>query len=287
MIGELPLGRGRVDAMGYQRQGFRLADPEDGLWVGHLVTETGRIAVVDGRLAQVTEQVAGEPYLLGRTDDDMVHVAWVVADFEVDSQFVPLTQIAAELTADESQLASRAVALAKWHADYRFCSRCGAPVVPVEAGWASLCAVCGKVEYPRIDPVVIMRITDADGRILLASNASWQAGRMSLPAGYVEAGEAPEQAVARETWEEVHLRVENPQYIASQVWPGPRSLMLAYSATVTGGRAEPVPDQIEVTAARFFSRKELEDALASGEVTGPGPSSIAYAVIQDWLDAAE
>lgn len=274
--------------MGYERAKFRFADLVDQPWVGHLADTSGRVVVRDGHLARISGAQDGEPILLGRSSDGIVHLLWIVpsdTDEDIDSgSLVPLTQIAAELPADDSLLASRAVALAKWHATFRFCPRCGAPVAPIEAGWASKCTNCGAVEYPRMDPVVIMRVTDAKERLLLASNATWPERRMSLPAGYVEAGETPPQAVERELWEEVRLRVENTEYLASQVWPGPRSLMLAFSATIMGGTAEPVPDLIEIREARFFSRPELITALDTGEVLGPGPTSIAYAVINDWLD---
>ncbi|MFZ1381930.1 MAG: NAD(+) diphosphatase [Scrofimicrobium sp.] len=310
MISELPMGRGTVDAMGYERASFTFAGLNGQPWVGHVVDPAGKVLIQNGRLAEVIDG-AGEPLLLGRTTDGIVHLVWVVptepnapgtASFVAnvprssgtdlapslalaEATLVPLTQIAAELSADDSQLASRAVALAKWHATFRFCPRCGAPVVPVEAGWASQCTNCGAIEYPRMDPVVIMRVTDAKERLLLASNATWPERRMSLPAGYVEAGETPPQAVDRELWEEVQLRVENTEYLASQVWPGPRSLMLAFSATILGGTADPVPDGVEIREARFFSRRELIRAFDTGEVLGPGPSSIAYAVINDWLGA--
>lgn len=284
MISDLPLGRGNVDAMGEDRPKFRFNTLRPGEWVGHLVDSHGRVGVENSRLVSLTSSREGEPYLLGRTGDGLVHVAWIDEGDAAGDSLQPLTAVAADLSADDSMLASRAVALARWHGSFIYCPRCGSRVEIIDAGWATSCGGCGAVEYPRMDPVVIMRVIDSLGRILLASNATWAPGRMSLPAGYVEAGETPPQAVQRELWEEVKVKVENIDYLASQSWPGPRSMMLAFAATVTGGTVDPVPDQVEVTSARFFSKQELVSAFSEGSVVGPGPSSIAFAVINDWLD---
>lgn len=281
----LPLDRGTVDAIPHLRPDFRLSRLEDGCWVGHLVDGDGRIATEGTRLWRVatvpTELVGTEPYLLGKTSDGVIHVAWPVpSDHE---QLSALTAVAAELSDDESLLAAQAVALGRWHNSHRFCARCGARVRSVEAGWATVCTECEHTEYPRTDPVVIVRITDQDDRLLLAHNTEWAGGRMSLLAGYIEAGESARRALQREIFEEVGLAIGDETYLGSQYWPGPRSLMLAFAVEVQPGQGDPVVDGAEIDHARFFTREELLAAFESGEVKGPGPSSIAGAIIHDWL----
>ena len=65
-------------------------------------------------------------------------------------------------------------------------------------GHARRCVVDGSEHFPRLDPAVIMLVTDPDDRCLLARNAMWPERRVSILAGFVEPGESAEQAVARE-----------------------------------------------------------------------------------------
>src|SRR5690606_4783097 len=90
-----------------------------------------------------------------------------------------------------------------------------------------------KEHYPRTDPAVIVAITDADDRLLLAHASYWSPRRFSHLAGYVEPGETLEQAVHREVFEEAGLRLTGLAYAGSQPWPFPASVMVAFTATAT------------------------------------------------------
>jgi ADP-ribose pyrophosphatase YjhB (NUDIX family) len=59
--------------------------------------------------------------------------------------------------------------------------------------------------------------------------------RYTALAGFLEAGESVEEAIHREVFEEVGLRVHNLQYFGSQSWPFPHSLMIAYTADYLDG----------------------------------------------------
>ena len=179
-------------------------------------------------------------------------------------------------------MALTAVALAGWHATYRFCGRCGSPVSLESGGWAARCAACDRVEYPRQDPAIIVLVQDHDGRVLLAHNALWKPGFVSIIAGYVEAGESPDVTVAREVAEEVGIEIETPTYVATQPWPFGRSQMMGYCARTRQPRPTPQADGVEIEWARFYSREELTRALESGEISAPGRASIAYALLADW-----
>ncbi len=95
------------------------------------------------------------------------------------------------------------------------------------------CPACGAEHYPRTDPAVIMAVTDEDDRILLGRQVHWPEGRFSTLAGFVEPGESIEQAVRREVCEEVGVTVGEVEYVASQPWPFPSSLMLGFMARAT------------------------------------------------------
>jgi NAD+ diphosphatase len=182
----------------------------------------------------------------------------------------------------DAGLFTQALALANWHAAYGFSPRTGEATTIGAAGWTRL-ASDGREVFPRTDAAVIVGITDVDDRMLLGSNALWEANRFSLLAGFVEPGESLEAAVIREVHEESGLRVADPVYLGSQPWPFPASLMVGFRAQVPEGESTvPTPDGDEILELRWFTRDELRDAAAAREIILPGPTSIARAIVEDW-----
>ena len=192
-----------------------------------------------------------------------------------------LREAAALLNDRDAGLFTHAVALANWHATHTHCPRCGTPTVTVAAGHAQRCPVDGSEHFPRVDPAVIMLVTDPDDRCLLARNRRWPERRVSILAGFVEPGESAEQAVAREVGEETGITVARVRYVGSQPWPMPQSLMLGFRASAAGDLEIRVDDD-EIAEAHWFSRDELRSALASREILLPPPVSIAHRLIESW-----
>ncbi|QWW20184.1 NAD(+) diphosphatase [Schaalia sp. 19OD2882] len=185
---------------------------------------------------------------------------------------------------EDAALATSACALVAWHGEVSFCQSCGAPSHVSGGGWTRTCSACGRLEYPRQDPAVIALVTDEDDRVLLAHNTAWRPRFMSLPAGFVDAGESPERTVVRELREEVGLEVTGVDYLASQPWPFPRSMMMAFRAHLAPGSARtPTPDGVEIDRACFLSRSELVEAVTAGDIEPPRPTAIARVVLEDWL----
>ena len=195
-----------------------------------------------------------------------------------------LRQAAPLLSGRDAGLFTHAVALANWHATHTHCPRCGTPTVPIAAGHARRCPKDGSEHFPRVDPAVIMLVTDDDDRALLARNKNWPARRVSILAGFVEPGESVEQAVLREVREETALRASHLRYVGSQPWPMPQSLMLGFRARAEGVQEIHVDDE-EIAEARWFSRAELRSAVETGEVRLPPPVSIAHRIIESWYGA--
>ena len=131
--------------------------------------------------------------------------------------------------------------------------------------------------------MVIVRVTDGHDRILLAHNMTWDKPMLSLPAGYIEAGETPRRAIERELIEEVGVPVHKFQYLGAHPWPGPRSLMLAFHAETVNEVIQPIPDQIEIDYAGFYSRDEYVRQLREEKIFAPRSSSIAASMLTDWL----
>jgi NAD+ diphosphatase len=180
---------------------------------------------------------------------------------------------------------TEAVALANWHATHTHCPRDGTPTEPVSAGHARRCPADGSEHFPRVDPAVIMLVTDDGDRCLLARNLRWPPRRVSILAGFVEPGESVEHALIREVSEETGLKVTGLRYVGSQPWPMPQSLMLGFRAHAPGAQEIRV-DGEEIAEARWYSREELRAAVATGEVLLPPPVSIAHRIIESWYGDA-
>lgn len=174
-----------------------------------------------------------------------------------------------------------AVFLAKWHALAPLCERCGSSTVPDQGGARRQCTQCGWLAFPRMDPSIIVAITDPEDRLLLARNAAWPERRVSIIAGFMEAGESAEQACHREVFEEVGVRLTRLTYVSSQPWPMPRSLMLGFEARAVDSRIH--VDGDEILAGAYHSRADLVAAVSSGEIVLPGGASIARQLIDRWL----
>lgn len=174
-----------------------------------------------------------------------------------------------------------ALGFAQWRTRTRFCPRCGTRLAPRPDGRALHCAGCDRLHFPRLEPAVIMRVTDRDDRILLGRQPTWPRRRFSVFAGFVDPGESVEQAVRREIAEEVGVRVGDVTYLGSQPWPFPASLMLGYGARAETTELQLVDD--EIAEAEWFDRDGLRDAMAEGRVSVPPPVSIAHRLIRAWL----
>ena len=227
-----------------------------------------------------------EPYYLGKYGEKSYLALRVEApsqQLEENCQycFAPLRAVAGMLEPYQGELAAAAVALATWDKNTKFCERCGASLKLACAGWEKHCTACAHITYPRTDPAIIVAITDDAERLLLIHGATWQPGRYSVVAGFVEAGESLEAAVAREALEETGIKISQASYCSSQPWPFPRSLMFAFTARA-GGHQEPKADMQEVGHAFWVSREEFTQLVLEGKVIVPGRASSGHALVRAW-----
>src|SRR6478609_8864667 len=196
------------------------------------------------------------------------------------AQWAGFREVAAQLDPTDTALFIEASAIANWHATHTRCPRCGTATVPEAGGWVRRCPSDNSEHYPRTDPAIIVTVVGPDDRLLLGGGGPLDSRTYSTLAGFVEPGESLEQAVIREIGEEVGVRVSASQYLGSQSWPFPASLMLGFTATTAD--TEATPDGVEVTRARWFSRAELQEAVLSGEIVISSRLSIARALIEHW-----
>jgi len=195
-------------------------------------------------------------------------------------RWLGLREVGADLPEVEAGLLVEAIALAQWHDRHVFCPLCGRVTTSEQAGWVRRCDQ-GHQQFPRTDPAVIMLVHDGGDRCILGRQAVWPPGRFSILAGFVEPGESAEAAVAREVFEEVGVAVTDVRYAGSQPWPFPGSLMLGFTAEVTGDPTLHI-DNDEIAEAHWLTRSEVADQPAFRRL--PPPLSIAHRIITDWLD---
>jgi NAD+ diphosphatase len=152
-------------------------------------------------------------------------------------------------------LAGRALQLLEWDRTHQFCGRCGTPTVAKTTERSRECPACGLGAYPRVAPAIMALIRRGPDEILLARSPRFPPGMYSALAGFVEPGETLEQCVAREVEEEVGVSVTNLSYFASQPWPFPHSLMIAFVCEWAGGEIRVQEGEIE--AADWFDVLQL------------------------------
>jgi NAD+ diphosphatase len=155
---------------------------------------------------------------------------------------------------DAMSIAMRAVQMLEWDRTHRHCGACGTPTEQAARERAKRCPACGLTVYPRIAPAMMALVTRGD-ELLLARGVNFPPGRYSALAGFVEAGETLEECIAREVHEETGVRVREPRYFASQSWPFPHSLMIAFTAEYDGGDLR--PDPAELADADWFALDAL------------------------------
>lgn len=173
------------------------------------------------------------------------------------------------LSPRDNELCLFAMALAQWQRRAPYCTSCGSPTILVDAGTSRECtnSSCGELSWPRQDPSMIAVISSRDGeRVLLGRSLRHPPKMYTALAGFVEAGETFEKAVAREVYEETGVRIDDDsvQYIGSQPWPFPQSIMIGFSATADDSQELNV-DENELVDAAWFDRDQVTAAAA---VTG-------------------
>jgi NAD+ diphosphatase len=188
------------------------------------------------------------------------------------SRFAGLRALFGSLPAPDLFSASLGNQLLEWDRAHAFCGACATPTVRDAKERSRRCPACGLSAYPRISPAMMCLVTRGK-EILLARNVNFPQGRYSALAGFLEAGESIEDAVHREVREEVGVSVKNLRYFASQSWPFPNSLMIAFTAEYAGG--EVTPNGHEIAEAAWFDANHLPQL--------PPRLSIARALIDETL----
>ena len=206
-------------------------------------------------------------------------------------EFIDLREVAWRLDAQDAAQLAYARGLVFWNRHHRYCGLCGSPTRSENGGHMRRCSdsSCARMHFPRTDPAVIMLIEDRSNadrpRCLLARNSRFPSRMMSTLAGFVDPLESLEETVARESFEECGIRVDNIEYQASQPWPFPSSIMLGFRARAIN--LDIVVDGVEIDEAHWFEAEQLKEFGEWGDggdnYSLPRRDSIARYLVESWM----
>lgn len=152
-----------------------------------------------------------------------------------------------------------------WYRSNVYCGRCGEKLQHDDKERMLHCPECDKRVYPRINPAVIVAVTDKD-RLLLTTYKGREYKNYALVAGFTEIGESFEDTVRREVMEEAGLKVKNIRYYGSQPWGFADNILAGYFCEVDGA-GEIHMDEEELASAAFFARDEIEVEYTDSSLT--------------------
>ena len=203
-------------------------------------------------------------------------------DMPENHVFAELRGVMTKLSPRDAELIATAKAVMNWHGTHPFCAKCGEKSEMAMAGWQRNCPSCEASHFPRTDPVVIMLITHGNA-CLMGRSPGWPEGMYSCLAGFVEPGETIEAAVRRETLEEAGVEVGRVDYLSSQPWPFPASLMIGCHGHAT--TADITIDPEEIDDALWVTREDMLEAFAGNNprIKPAREGSIAHFLLVNWL----
>ena len=281
---KLPLAAAEVDRSAHLRSDEAYLQSS---WPNALVLQfsSEKFASQSNQLTFVKGASLGEydsqiDYFLGVKDGENFFLRHL-NDETLTSEFKSLRAIGSFLSPRDIGLAVHAQGLANWHSKHPRCSLCGGPTVVVLAGAVRRCPTDQSEHYPRTDSAIIVLIKNDKDQILLGRQKVWPKYRFSTFAGFVEPGESFEHCVIREVREEAGVELTKINYLGSQPWPFPASLMIAFEAiTNTPELARPDGDEIE--EIRWFSREDMKSAILDKSLILPFEISVARQMINAW-----
>jgi NAD+ diphosphatase len=281
---KLPLAAAEVDRSAHLRSDEAYLQSS---WPNALVLQfsSEKFASQSNQLAFVKGASLGEydhqsDYFLGVKDGENFFLRHLDKETST-SEFKSLRAIGSFLSPRDIGLAVHAQGLANWHSKHPRCSLCGGPTVVVLAGAVRRCPADQSEHYPRTDSAIIVLIKNDKDQILLGRQKVWPKYRFSTFAGFVEPGESFEHCVIREVREEAGVELTKINYLGSQPWPFPASLMIAFEA-ITNTPEQARPDGDEIEEIRWFSREEMKSAILDKSLILPFEISVARQMINAW-----
>ena len=282
---KLPLAASQVDRSAHLRsdEGYLKSTWSSALVITFMdekfATSGDQLSLVTG--ATLGEYQSQSDYFLGIKDEQVFFVRHLPPDEGSKLELKTLREIGVHLSPRDIGLSVHAQGLANWHTKHPRCAQCGAATTVISGGSVRRCLIDQSEHYPRTDGAVIVLVKDDQDRVLLGRQKVWPKYRFSTFAGFVEPGESFEHCVVREVREEAGVELSQINYLGSQPWPFPASLMIAFEA-VTNTPQLARPDGEEIEEIRWFSRAEMKAAILDKSLILPLEISVARQMIKAW-----
>ena len=282
---KLPLAASQVDRSAHLRsdEGYLKSTWSSALVITFM---DEKFATLGDQLSLVTGATLGEyqsqsDYFLGIKDEKAFFVRHLPLEEGSKLELKTLREIGVHLSPRDIGLSVHAQGLANWHTKHPRCAQCGAATTVISGGSVRRCLIDQSEHYPRTDGAVIVLVKDDQDRVLLGRQKVWPKYRFSTFAGFVEPGESFEHCVVREVREEAGVELSQINYLGSQPWPFPASLMIAFEA-LTNTPQLARPDGEEIEEIRWFSRAEMKAAILDKSLILPLEISVARQMIKAW-----
>ena len=282
---KLPLAASQVDRSAHLRsdEGYLKSAWSSALVITFMdekfATSGDQLSLVTG--ATLGEYKSQSDYFLGIKDEQAFFVRHLPLEEGSKLELKTLREIGVHLSPRDIGLSVHAQGLANWHTKHPRCAQCGAATTVISGGSVRRCLIDQSEHYPRTDGAVIVLVKDDQDRVLLGRQKVWPKYRFSTFAGFVEPGESFEHCVVREVREEAGVELSQINYLGSQPWPFPASLMIAFEA-LTNTPQLARPDGEEIEEIRWFSRAEMKAAILDKSLILPLEISVARQMIKAW-----
>ena len=282
---KLPLAASQVDRSAHLRsdEGYLKSAWSSALVITFMdekfATSGDQLSLVTG--ATLGEYQSQSDYFLGIKDEQAFFVRHLPLEEGSKLELKTLREIGVHLSPRDIGLSVHAQGLANWHTKHPRCAQCGAATTVISGGSVRRCLIDQSEHYPRTDGAVIVLVKDDQDRVLLGRQKVWPKYRFSTFAGFVEPGESFEHCVVREVKEEAGVELSQINYLGSQPWPFPASLMIAFEA-LTNTPQLARPDGQEIEEIRWFSRAEMKAAILDKSLILPLEISVARQMIKAW-----
>jgi NAD+ diphosphatase len=148
----------------------------------------------------------------------------------------------------------------------KYCSKCGSPAF-IASGERSLkCRDCGFHFYVNSAAAVAALVVNAEGKLLLTTRAvEPYYGKLDLPGGFIDPGESAEEAVTRELWEELGMKVKSMEYLTSApneyIFSDISVFTLDMAFRVTPESISRLKAQDDILDFRFYAEHEIDFSL--------------------------
>jgi NAD+ diphosphatase len=145
----------------------------------------------------------------------------------------------------------------------KFCPKCGSSELIPNADLSLKCSDCGFHFYVNAAAAVAALVVNEEGKLLLTRRAvDPDYGKLDLPGGFIDPGESAEEAVKRELWEELGMKVKSVEYVTS----APNEYLFSDISVFTLDMAfRVVPETIsglkaqdDILDFRFYTENEID-----------------------------